>query len=337
MKSNLVDYLMSPDDLATMINAARNKSRAGNPASYLAAARELALKLFTGEGGSDADAKSAEKAFKELVKESPTRPVIVARVSSERVNSTGQHKTFFLPLGILSARGTDAEPPYLSQPITVVQPLPRERYRSRKSCIAEWTFGIPTELDKVGSLVGMVTEKAKGKWLDNLEALKTYFADIHKPDDSPGQGFLLLAHHNRGKLWFESEENRVNREDIRRSFPPNSVGILAACSAASASYDNSLLVRDFNQLGLDAIVASPFPIPARYGTRLAVQFTRAVQELRQDGVKEITVADLFSHAIKRTAEQLKRDFTGEYEEIGLEYILLGNPTITICDSAAALQ
>jgi hypothetical protein len=51
----------------------------------------------------------------------------------------------------------------------------------------------------------------------------------------------------------------------------------------------------------------------------------------------MTIAELFGEAIKRTADQLKTDINGKYEETGLEYVLLGNPMISMCDAAPGAQ
>jgi hypothetical protein len=108
------------------------------------------------------------------------------------------------------------------------------------------------------------------------------------------------------------------------------VGVFAACSVASAGdYSPGFLWR-FNERGVDALIASPFPIPATYGTRLALELPEALQEPRQTG-RSRTISDLFARAIMRTTARLEREFAGKYQEIGLEYVLLGNPGIVLCD------
>jgi hypothetical protein len=88
-------------------------------------------------------------------------------------------------------------------------------------------------------------------------------------------------------------------------------------------------VERFNERGVDALIASPFPVPAIYGTRLAVEFPQALEELKQAGGTP-TISDLFAVAIDRTARRLEKEFHRNYAEMGLEYVLLGNPGVKLC-------
>jgi hypothetical protein len=107
------------------------------------------------------------------------------------------------------------------------------------------------------------------------------------------------------------------------------VGVFAACSLASPKGNTSEFIREFNQNGMDAIVASPFPIPAAYGTRLAIEFTPAVHDARQSE-DPTTVSELFSIAIQRTALRLRQDLGRHYDDMGLEFEVLGDPGIKLC-------
>jgi hypothetical protein len=217
----------------------------------------------------------------------------------------------------------------------VVQPLPRERYSSNDSCVGDWTFGVPDVLDQFGPLAALLPNRSPGNWINDYDSLKKYLEGGAHADTGPGLGLLLLAHHDEGKLWFETVSKRINREQIHRRFPPHSVGIFAACSMASSNRDNSALLNEFNERGVDAIIATPFAIPADYGTRLAIQFTSNVTALRQSKGNRPTIVDLFNESMSTTAKLLNEQFKGKYEEIGLEYVLLGNPMITLCEPAAA--
>jgi hypothetical protein len=43
---------------------------------------------------------------------------------------------------------------------------------------------------------------------------------------------------------------------------------------------------------------------------------------------------LFDQAIAKTAKKFKDKTNGDYGELGLEYVLLGNPAITLCAPSA---
>jgi hypothetical protein len=127
--SSIADYVANEHRLPFLINRARAEAAsAPSPGSYVTAAKELADVLFTGKGEGAKEGALAKAAFQELVEQSPTRPVIVVRVVSDIRG--GQNPSIFVPLGIMAAKGDGA---VLKQPITVMQPLPRERYKSQDS------------------------------------------------------------------------------------------------------------------------------------------------------------------------------------------------------------
>ena len=330
--TSLVKHFNDPHKLPLLVEEARAAATKGTPGGYAKAAQELATVLFTGKGQAGSDqARNAEKAFKELVEESVTRPVVLARVVSDLLQ--GQNPSLYVPLGILGAKAPDGGGAVLKQQITVVQPLPRERYASKTTCIDEWTFGVPTKLQGViEDLAALLPKDPSGTWFHDFKGLVSYLADESPTKDYPGEGFLLLAHHGKGNLWFEREAQHVIAQNVKRAYPPGSVGVFAACSVAAA-YDAGF-VQQFNARGVDTLIASPFAIPTTYGTRLAIEFPEAIRELKQAG-RMPTVLDLFNRALDRAASQLTQDFAGAYEEIGLEYVLLGNPGLVLCNSSGA--
>jgi hypothetical protein len=250
---------------------------------------------------------------------------------SDRLTSGGTSHSLFLPLEILGAQGDGA---VLAKPITVVQPLPRERYGSAP-CVGEWAFGIPTKLDVSGRItnpLALISARAPGRWLQDVPEVKAYLSDVSDSPAEPAQGLVLLAHHENGQLWFDSPARRIIREDIVREFPAGSIAFLAACSAAMPQDGNAALLYDLNERGVDAVIASPFAIPAEYGTQLAVAFADVVREARQVG-RNSTIADLFTQALERTTANLAAKTGGDYADIGLEYVLVGNPNLVVCSNA----
>jgi len=327
---SLVRYVADEHRLPLLIKGARDAVANGKPDSYVNAAQELAAVLFGGNSPRDEnEAGLAKAAFQDIVAQSAKRPVVVVRVVSD--SRLGQNRSVFLPLGILAASGNGA---ILAKPITVIQPLPREHYGSQATCVGDWTFGVPPKLDQdPEDLSKLWPPDASGKnWFHDLAGLKAYLSDPTPTGNQPGQGFLLLAHHGSGNLWFDNEAQRVIRQNITRNFPSGSVGVFAACSVATATYDASFVQR-FNEHGVDTLIASPFPVPIAYGTRLALEFPQAIEDARRDSAKP-TVSDLFAAAIKRTADRLAVEFKKNYGEMGLEYVLLGSPNTPLCAKVA---
>lgn len=339
-EESIIKLVNEASRLPLLIKEARDMAVKGKPGSYAKVANELANVLFAGRDSTEDEARKAKQAFKELVEQSATRPVIVTRAVSNNLVG-GKNQSFYVPLGILGAKAAtpDGAEAVLKQPITVVQPLPRERYATKNTCIHEWTFGVPNKLQDVRENVAdLMPRDRPGAWFHDFAELQSYLLGDQRSDGPPeksqlGQGFLLLAHHGRGHMWFEREQDRVIVSNVRRRYPAGSVGVFAAC-AVTAAYDAGFL-QQFNARGIDALIASPFSIPATYGTRLAAEFPGALQELTESkGVPTIT--DLFNLALERTASRLARDFgKGRYEEIGLEYMLLGNPGLVLCDKTGA--
>jgi hypothetical protein len=323
------------NELPMLINSARDDAANGKPGSYVTAANELADKIFTGKGSGEEEASAAKKAFQELVAQSPKRPTVIARVISDIV--LDQNRSVFVPLGILGAEGEGA---VLKQPITVIQPLPRERYSSKSSCVDEWTFGMPSKL-RFGRLPAPEDDlsnfwppnKSAKNRISNLEDLRSYLSNTAPADDQAGQGFLLLAHHGNGHLWFEEEAQRVVVENVKRNFPSGSVGVFAACSVATVSYDAGFVQR-LNERGIDTLIASPFPVPAEFGVVLAAEFPQAVETVRSRSGKP-TMSDLFDVAIARAITRVEGENKRNYKEMSVEYVLLGNPYTSICKKPQA--
>jgi len=327
--TSLIEYLTDPLRLLKKIESARQKANNGDPSGYAEAARELALMLFSADGEDGETAERAKAALQELVRESTKPPVVVARLVSSEILD-GRNRTAILPLGLLSAAGPD---PVLSKPLVVVQPLPRERY-SREACIDPWTFGVPAELHGVvdDKVLEALAVKDPPQWdgqrLHTLSALKNYLLDEQRASGAKGEGLLVLAHQAGGQLWFNDPGERIQPQEIRRIYAEGSVAVFAACSTASPDGNNRAILDRFNARGIDAIVASPFPVTIDYAVPLTLEFAGIVGEHRKAG-RTPTFLELFTEATQRTAQKLT-DTGGRFEQMGLEYILLGDPDLKLC-------
>jgi hypothetical protein len=135
-------------------------------------------------------------------------------------------------------------------------------------------------------------------------------------------------------MWFEESTDPIMQQDIARDFPSGSVGVFAACSAASSKGRNTAILQKLNQQGMGTIIASPFTIDAAYGVTFASSFAEVVEQAALAGGKP-TILELFNRAIATTGEKFKKNNNGNYAELGLEYVLLGNPAITLCNPLTA--
>lgn len=327
--SSVVEFLKA-DFFQNDVLKARHDSADKKQGAYVRAAQELAKVVFSTKPGqsTENDAKNALAALRAIAKDSPTSPVVVVRVASDVAG--GQNRSIYVPLGILGAKGDGA---VLEHPIIVVQPMALQRYPSRDKCIGDWTFAVPNTLEKVSDAV-IFPAKVPGPRILDIDKLREYFA---APRAAPIQllnspatvGLVVLAHQDEGVMWFGESTNHIMPQDIERHFPLGSVGIFAACSAASAKGRNAALLQRLNEQGLDTLIASPFTIDAGYGVVFASSFAEVVEAVSPNEPPP-TILELFDRAIALTAKKFKDKTEGEYSELGLEYVLLGNPAIRLC-------
>lgn len=309
------------------------------PGSYVRAAQDLSKVLFSTRPGSSTEneARNALAAFRAVVREAQGSPVVVVRVASGIED--GQNRSIYVPLGILGASGQGA---VLERPIIVVQPMAIQRYPSRDKCIGDWMFAVPDGLENVPGAImppGFFPANIPGRRISEIEKLKEYLASASSISTtgaiplasiaSPAVGFVVLAHQDEGVMWFAESTNHIMSQDIERDFPPGSVGIFAACSAASAKGRNSALLQRLNERGIDTLIASPFTIDAGYGVVFASSFAEIVAEITPDKPRP-TILELFDRTVSLTAQKFRDKTDGEYGELGLEYVLLGNPAIKLC-------
>jgi hypothetical protein len=332
--SSVVDFLKT-DSFQNLILKARKDAADKKTGSYVRAAQDLSKILFSTKprSSTETDAKNAQAAFRAIVKDSAGPPVIVVRVASSTVG--GQNKSIYVPLGILGAKGPGA---VLDKPIIVVQPMALERYPSRDKCIGEWMFAVPDGLENVPGTVmppGFFPTKIPGMRISDIDRLREYLAaatvtgmPLLAPPPT-AVGFVVLAHQDEGFLWFEASTNHIMPQDIEKKFPSGSVAIFSACSAASPKGRNTALLQRLNEQGIDTLIASPFTIDAGYGVVFASSFAEVVAETTT-GTQQPTILELFDKTIARTAQKFKDRIEADYAELGLEYVLLGNPAIKLC-------
>ena len=322
-QSKLSHYFEDPGpvQLLAQIKEARSQAGEGIEHSYRAVAEMLRLKIFSGNSDRDeAEAGKAENEFRELVKRLGREAVVFVRMNN------GDRRPVYPPLGILAAKG---DKPVLDRRITVVQPLPRERYPGPQSSVTSWTFGMPQRFNDLDPPYNekLRAVQASSSNLTFERTLKDLsdFLDTKRepPPGSKPEGILLLAHHADGNLWFDAPATNIPPELIRRRFPPGSVAIVSACSVGGSSGDNAQVLQKLNHNGVDAMIISPFPVPLSFGTMLAVYSVQAIEDSRQTP-GGLSLAELFSKAAEATSEYFTREEGSRLDDMSLEFVIAGD-------------
>lgn len=329
MRSLLSQYISAT--LPDAVDNAKTVASDGKEAyPYAKVAKTLKKKLFTSRDRENKNAEIALKQLKSLSKEKTHASVLVRFISHD-------NQRLYLPLNLLSAK---AKKTILENPITVVQHLPRERYMSdtgKKHCIDPWTFGIPDELQGITDMMGIenFVQQPKVTWWErknNVGDLIEHINIIRKEKDV-GEGLLLLAHHNKGVLWYESKHNIFIPEDISRAFNPGSVAILAACSAAGITSESRKILEDLNVYNeIDTIILSPFQVRGSYGSRFAYDFANTIINARNEN-RAKSITELFWEASKNTSNYFINQDKEAYKymnEMALEFVILGDHNLRLC-------
>jgi hypothetical protein len=266
-------------------------------------------------------ASRAREALRKAVAASPDPAVVVRMV-------TANGERAYLPLGLLGASSVE---PVVKRQMLVIEPLPLERYSSTQTCIGQWTLAIPEHLELVDSseLSGAAQLAQFEGRIKTEQDLSRYMWD-HAPFSRP-EGLILLAHHGGGYLWFADKSLRVGREQLARRFPPGSVAMLSACATATPEGDNLAWMTKLNRHGIDAMVVSPFPVPANYATRLALEFSVAVQTARASKATP-SFLELFKTATRSTADYFRTAYGANYDDVALEFVVAGDPALRLCAS-----
>jgi hypothetical protein len=322
----LSDYIGEANGLPLQIDLAWKAADKGSTTPYARVANELAIKIFGAEPGDEAKADSAKAALKAL-SEAQLAPVVIARLIGS------ENQKLYIPLGLIAGAGNDRG---LSKPITVLQPLPEERYGARR-CIRTWSFGVSRDTK---DLVDARTKAALAElnaaqpgvgeaWVVTNEALRTYLSTNASNAEAAGEGLVLLAHHDGQGVYIETAEDRVLAGEFLRKYPRGGIALLASCATGNPSSDMAILNK-LNSNGMDAMIVSPFKVRLDYGARLAFEFTNVVRAYRRSGATP-TLAQMFSEATAATTHHFAdRARQQRLEDMALEFVLVGDPYLRLC-------
>lgn len=326
----LSDYIGDINGLPARITAAWDNADKGSATPYAGVADELAGQIFGTSAAEQPKANAARDALRKLASSSD-RPVVVIRMMHE------DNRKFYVPFNLISASGNSAG---LPGPVTVVQPLQTERYEA-PSCIGSWAFGLSRDTKDLDANIkkeidALASKKPAGEaWIRNGKELKAYF-QAPPPGTPPvtpvPEGLVLLAHHDQFGVFFEGVDGRVVAKGLQHTYPPGSIAVLAACGTAKPDSGMETL-NSLNDGGIDAMIVSPFNVRIDYGSRLALEFAKVVRDNRAKG-QTPTLAQMFSQATAATVKFFRdpkvNTSTSRLEDMGLEFILAGNPNLRLC-------
>jgi hypothetical protein len=300
------------------------------PKKYSGVAEELKKKMFAAD--EDDEAKRAEAAFASLEKFGSENKI--NKISIRYVNKDG--KSIYIPFGLLNSH------PRVFNKFTVSYALPTVR-ATNGQCLDNWAIAYPKVLSGHESYLrwdkNMDFPVGKSVLLDNMNSLKCYFKDesaidcpntIKTSSEKP-EALVLLAHQSKGLIWYSADEPKMNRIPLDtepRKFAPGSVAFLSACSVADSSDNADVLLNRLNKFGMDAIVASPFPVDEEFGVLLSRSLIKAAAESYKPGSTQ-SVYGLFLRAI----EIMKSDisYTDYFEEMSNEFVILGKQQLETCN------
>ncbi len=283
--------------------------------------------LFSAE--SDEGRSHAQEAKQRLIEIAKTkkRPILFARL----VDLTG--RSIFLPIGAARIGSR-----FLGDSYTIVQPLPQQTYRHRPMCIGDrWTLAFPTTLEGVGSasyeaFLRELDRSNPGR-LSAIKDLREYWSK--QGAESTPEGLILLAHHGDGLLWYDAHTDVVMSDEIVRKYGKGSIAVIGACRGGDllSSEKRLALFSRLNSNGIDALVLSPFDVPADLGIGMATHFYSQLSIYVRNPSRRaepVTLGELFEKAI----EALEKDpaFQNIKAKPRYEFTLAGNSFIQFCNA-----
>lgn len=340
-QSSLNLYARTSTQLQDLLKRAQELAKQSDMEPYEKVAKEFRKKIFSGKDKKDkSTADISLAAFRKLVSDSEQSPVVHVRLS------TAEGELGFLPFSLLTANEAKS--------FMTFQPLPRERLFRNKTCISPWTFVLPSELTgfkpgselseetstELQSFPGEFSEAAKQQYtfVRTIDEFKGYLQkpdkeeitlpDTDKSISQMSEGIVVLAHHADGNFWFKNIEERTSIEDFGGTFRDGSAAIIFSCSVGGSGPLADKIIKTLNDMNIDAMIVSPFEVPGDFGTKLAIEFVRAIRNAHREN-QTPTVAKLYTDALSETVKHFEESGRN-FKDIGLEFVFLGDSSIRLC-------
>ena len=295
------------------------------------AAREFGNLIFStahDERGRD-EAKSARNAFENLKGDNP-RVFVKAR--------TAEGKPLYVPLALLSA-GTKAG---AGKYHLINEPLPLERPASNEAetCVREWTFVMEPKNGAVSTGGNTSDSRSSVSQLalptnqngDPGDYISEFLTD-DRYSKKYAERVVMVAHHDTGFLRFTNGLNEAGLpvSTPMRTFENGSVTVLLICSGAGPEEDETRIMDELNNKGVDCVVASPYPIQKNDAELLAQTLSA---ELKSGEWRGKSFVDLLLKSVRKASESFGAG--NDYEKnLFLNrmrlLVVAGNHQIKICN------
>ncbi|MGH8109169.1 MAG: hypothetical protein ACREO1_10705 [Arenimonas sp.] len=305
--------------------------------AYQKTAEFIKKKLFTAESPSQVPGMSAEQTFDAIKAAIESDPK--TRVSAQFFVPGGAdgNERMYLPLRMLAAPNSKL----IAGDFVLIEPISASNTNNSSTCISKWNVltgpSILKNLEEPHRLIAnRITALHEKSWraptIASHDGVKAFFNPAAGSSAAPTspEGIVLLAHYGAGGIEIESDIEKIDMEDIKRSFAPGSVAFLAACGTAAPNASNGL-IHNLHQRNIDSFVASPLSVPADYALVLTEHLLKAIDSSYENH-KTPTLQELYAEAVEATSLHYKNTngFIGDGHQ-HLEYVLIGDPTIRLCN------
>jgi hypothetical protein len=260
-----------------------------------------------------------------------------------------EYGMMFLPLRIMAAPGSK----FFLKDFDQFSPLSGAANED-DNCISDWQLILNPKLDEGGSLPSIlpsneftaeagVIDHLKGlppeRWrmatLSSYDDIKNYFDPQPSANEAVagevgvkqqgGTGLIIAAHYGQGTLGLEGEK-QLPISRIQKTFPSNSVAILAACETASPTEADGI-INQLRERQVNAFLASPLKVPTDYALGFVEQLIARIDNAYRNR-ETPTINELFRDAMK--AMETAPGNSVANKALGREYVLVGNRNLRLC-------
>jgi hypothetical protein len=238
---------------------------------------------------------------------------------------------FLVPLGLLYAPGYDD---FVGLHYRIETPLERQDYTASAACISKWVLVVPED-DPAHQYDDMQQARAPfapfigqfQKWTNSTVYQKMGpFRSWLRQGGSAAESdaVLILSHHDSNRIYFDPSDT-VESVSVQRPFAVPSLAIINACGTAKPGAIE--FVREFNDRGVSAEVATASEVEPRMAGLFATSFVQHLQDHAKDS--DYGVAQARFDAVVDVS-QMAMTSGEKYGPRALIYVMLGNGGIRAC-------
>lgn len=235
-----------------------------------------------------------------------------------------------IPLGLLPIAASDNSEEFLGFRFRVETPLEVQSYKPKTGCIQKWDLVVPPDTS-TGALKrardqasGVITNWLSRIWgpgnpnrLNTMRKFEDWLAE--KTEEPSPSAVVVLSHHNRNQLSFDSDD-MAQSDAIQRRFSQPSIAIFNGCGTAKAGANE--FIRQLNARGIGTVIATSAEVEGI----MAGDFMNCLNAILQQHENDTgyTIAEAYLDTIRclRTEKG--------HGARALKYTLLGNGNLRLC-------